>query len=362
MVGFGNVPHIKGFVHHIHTQAVTGTQNGAACRVMRTANAVIAGLLQNADAALGGGVKLAGTQKSVVVVDAGTAELYFFAVDADTGLRTPCKLTNTKLDFFRVCAAAKHRAVQIRMFCIPQLCMGDFHFSRYALGDQRFTIVDFHGGSGRGVGCHGNDSGRNGLCCDADIADMLFRSDNKVYGSVNAGAGIPTVVGFQAVVNVYFQMVGACLNSIADIYRELCVAVGVAGKFLFVHINGGAAVDTLKNQCDVLPDLFGCDFKILFVQVSSTGEIAGVRAVQAFAPGFGNHSIVGQMYRFCLIGLVIEAKPPVLHKVICHVPVSSLKNLADPHIIFIILYLILLRNVGNEQTVLKFVSKMLQFK
>ena len=153
---------------------------------------------------------------------------------------------------------------------------------------------------------------------------MIFRFDDKMYGSVNAGTGIPTAVGVQAVVNVYFQMVGACLNRIADIYRELCVAVGMAGEFLLVHINGSAAVDTLKNQCNILSDLFGCDFKILFVQVSSAGEIAGVGAVQALTTGFGNHSIVGQMYRFCLIGLIIAAKPPVLHKVICHVYVSSL--------------------------------------
>ena len=83
-LGFG--PHVEGLVHHQHAEAVARVEHPPAHRVVRAAQGVEAGVLQDLDAAFVGPRDGRRADHAIVVVDARPAELNCFAIDAQAAL------------------------------------------------------------------------------------------------------------------------------------------------------------------------------------------------------------------------------------------------------------------------------------
>ena len=144
---------------------------------------------------------------------------------------------------------------------------------------------------------------------------MVFRLDHQMYRAVNTGAGIPPAVGLQGIVHIHHQRVDSDLHNLADIYCELCVAIGMVCHFFSIYENRSAAVHAFKYQGNVHTDLLRSNFEFLLVNITPAGEIAAISTVQAFAARFRDHCIMGKVHCLSAFGASILTECPVSHKV-----------------------------------------------
>ena len=79
-------PHIKGFVHHIHTQLIAGIQHGLGYGVMCRPNGIETVFFQNPDLSHGCFRVICSTQNAVVMVDTAAPEQCFLSVDKQASI------------------------------------------------------------------------------------------------------------------------------------------------------------------------------------------------------------------------------------------------------------------------------------
>ena len=296
MVGLGCVPAVKGLIHDIHTKAVTGIQQGAACRVMGAAHGVITRLFHNADAAFLGIGKAAGAQNAIVVVDAPTAQLDRLAVDAQTGFCAPCQCADAERDGFLVVFGLDHAGVQVRVFGIPQLSLRDLDDPRRSFRHALRAIPNFHRRV-FGFGLHLNYGGSNRHRADLYRAHAVFRLYHQMHRAVDAAARVPAAVGFQTVIHRDAQGVFPGTHFSGGIGGKFRIAVTVFGNFFAVQINDRILIHALKQKCQCLIQVLPRQRERLFIGIFPARKIAAVLAVLAvFLPGFLQHGIMGQMH------------------------------------------------------------------
>lgn len=298
MVGLGCVPAVKGLIHHIHTKAVTGIQQGAACRVMGAAHGVVTRLFHNADAAFLGIGKAAGAQNAIVVVDAPTAQLDRLAIDAQTGFCAPCQCADAERDGFLVVFGLDYAGVQVRVFGIPQLSLRDLDDPRRSFRHALRSIPNFYRRV-FGFGLHLNYSGSNRHRADLYRAHAVFRLYHQMHRAVNSAACIPAAIRFQTVVHRHTQKVFPFPHFSGNVCGKFRVTIPVFCDRLAVQIYNGILINTFKQNADFLFRIFLGDSKMFFIAIFPTGKIAAVFAIVAvFLPRFLQHGIVRQCYGF----------------------------------------------------------------
>ena len=96
MLGFVHIPAVNILIHHQHAQLVTRIEKILGGRVMGGTNGIVAGLLQNADAALFHFRVSAGSENAVVMVDTGTADYGALSIESNALFRRPCEGANAE--------------------------------------------------------------------------------------------------------------------------------------------------------------------------------------------------------------------------------------------------------------------------
>ena len=206
---FMHQPVVAEFIHDIHTQLVTGIQQGFGRRVMGGTYRVEAGLLEQPDAAEFSSFKGARAQNTVVVVDAGAAKQRLLPIHEEA-LDVPAEGAETKpllrrVHHLAVLQQLRPAQIQLGVVCVPKpgLGNGDVHGScpvlyrrlglrrdasavqdgnpnRVAAGDRRLHMgrVVPRGGDQQAVG-----------------DDMAPIPKEKVYVPIDPAPGIPAGIG-----------------------------------------------------------------------------------------------------------------------------------------------------------------------
>ena len=88
-------------------------------------------------------------------------------------------------------------------FRAPQLYIRHFQYTGFAANHQFLVLINFNSGIAFPGGLHIHLD-----ACGVDIhgfqmylGDMILLPDDQMYRPVDAGAGIPTAVGFQRIVH-----------------------------------------------------------------------------------------------------------------------------------------------------------------
>ena len=207
--GLVDVPAVHEFVHHQHSQPVTGIQQRFAAGVVGRADGVVARLLEQPDLALHGVVPTGRAQNAVVVVDAGAAQDDPLAVEQQALVCAPCDRPDAegRLVFIlasAICAAVVHGAdVGLRRLTAPRLDIGQRHADDSLAGSirvQRFLHagkLEFQmarcGGFYRNF--HNGRVQRKGADAGPVHLQMVPGRDVQPDRAVNARAGVPAAVG-----------------------------------------------------------------------------------------------------------------------------------------------------------------------
>ena len=265
------VPHIEGFVHHVHAKPVAGIQQGFGGRVVGGADGVEAVLLQDTHPALLT-LRIGGrAQNAVIVVDAAAPEKCLLSVDKET-LVGPGDLPDAECDFQLIpLAGGDSRRIEVGRFGAPEPCIGDGQFKIHALAGD---AGDLHGnGDGRLDAHHGRG---NGYSTDFDALrpQPLPLADVEPHWAVDTGTGIPAGVGQLRVVRCDGERIFSADGQILQFYKEAGVAVGVEGQLFAVQGDRGVLVDTLEFHKDILVSPLRRSGKGFFICVYPAREIA----------------------------------------------------------------------------------------
>ena len=194
---FAVIPHIKGFIHDVHAQAVTGIQQRFGSRVMGGTDSVESVFLQDAYPPLltfGIGCR---AENSVIMMDAAAAQQGLFAVDEQALVR-PCNLPDAERDLKHIVFSGSNSCcIKMGSLGAPKNRIADLHgqTAAFALGYQRITIKNLDL-------CRDRENDSDGCRIDGNCADFYtFRAEAvlfakiKPYRAVDAGTGIPAGVG-----------------------------------------------------------------------------------------------------------------------------------------------------------------------
>ena len=99
VISLGDIPSVEGLVHHIHTQLIANIQCDLRSRIMSDTQCVKSVFFQNPDASVFCIVVLAGTQHTVVMVDATATKQDALTVDPKPLFCVPFQFTDAKRDY-----------------------------------------------------------------------------------------------------------------------------------------------------------------------------------------------------------------------------------------------------------------------
>ena len=311
MGGLLLAPHVKGLVHHDEAHAVAQVEQLGGGRVVRTADAVAAHLLQYLQLALDGTGVDRRAQAAQVVVHAHAVYLDVLPVEEEAFLRIKLEGADAEgcvVDVGHL-PVGQHRGahgVPVGVLQAPQrgivegkllhgLCLGIGTGLEgrgcglghdVALGIDQLGAELQGGGLTEGVvhrGAHGEAGMVLGHLVGCDVGAPLCH----VYGlklaqphvAINAAAGVPARVGLLGIVHPHGQHV---FSSPLDVGREVVaegdVSVGTGAQLVAVEVDGAVHVHAVEVyvEAQALVGLVGGEG--LAIPAHASGQCASARA------------------------------------------------------------------------------------
>ena len=301
-----DIPDIDKFIHDQHTQTVAGLQQCLGTRIVGGADSIVAVFFENTDLSFFGVRIAAGTEDTVVMMDAGSAQDYVLAVDGDPIFGIPLQSADTKGKIFDICdrcvclcsidgsgisGKADGHVIEIRCIRCPECSIRDGD-----LGGQLSRCVDrdrdtgrFLSGSRKNLQCQFTgscscnlsfDHGRR--CADGAYAhtiwfDMLWGSHIHPYRPVYTCTGIPATVGLVCIVGDDTDLIAFSIYQMCGgIHIKVGIAVGTISHFFPVQPDFGIVIDTLKFKTDLLSlGAFG-HVKFFFIDIVIAFKPSGI--------------------------------------------------------------------------------------
>ena len=120
---FMDIPHVSIFIQHQHSQSVTGIQQCFGTGIMCRPDRIISGLFQKSYFTFLGIRITAGSEKTVIMMNAGSLKNRSYAVYAETFLCIPAKFTDSKGSCADICPGGNAISIQVRILRTPQSCI-----------------------------------------------------------------------------------------------------------------------------------------------------------------------------------------------------------------------------------------------
>ena len=115
MLGFVHIPAVNILIHHQHAQLVTRIEKILGGRVMGGTNSIVAGLLQDADAAFFHFRVGAGAENTVVMMNTGASDYGALSIESNAFFRRPCQGANAERFIHNIIPKGDTGCVEIRL-------------------------------------------------------------------------------------------------------------------------------------------------------------------------------------------------------------------------------------------------------
>ena len=304
-------PHVEGLIHHDEAHAVAEVQQLRCGRVVRTADAVAAHLLQNFQLTLQGTDIDGRTQATQVVVHADAVNLHRFPVERETFLRIKAEVAEAERGDIRVHHLTVGQQgglhiIEVGTLHAPQFGRGDIRLlqglgQRVGLGGHGCGVKGDHGLAlgihqlgaefQRGVGLlrvlHRGADGQAGTFLGdvlgrdirAPLGHMHGIEFGEPYVTVDAAAGIPARIGLLGIVHADSHHV---LTAPVEVGRQVVaegnVAVGTRAQFMAVDVDGGVHIHAVKVDVEAFALVGLVHGEGLAVPADAAGEGTTARA------------------------------------------------------------------------------------
>lgn len=302
-VGLAHRPRVVGLIHHEHAEPVAGVQHGLADRVVRAPERVEPGLLEQLHAPFvraGDGRR---ADDTVVVVDAGAAQLDRLAVDPQSVVGIELERADPEGNARFIADTGgvpdgDRRSVERRRIDAPQ--SGTLDVQPLTLGRGLARQHGHPGGSDRhrvaaAVAHLGDDidgAGRQALVLDdgGDLDDRAFGvdvgrghhpdpvqgdmdqvADDQVGVTADAGARVPAGILGNPALDPNL-VVGAVPQEVVGLHGERGVARGTLPGEIAVEVDHRLAVDALELQRDPLAAMLLRQMERLLVRIDAGEE------------------------------------------------------------------------------------------
>ena len=299
-------PRIGELIHHQHAETVTGVKDGFGAGIVGAPQRIVTIFLVKSHLALFRLRERAGTEESVIVMDAGTAKDHPLPIDGQAVRRIPGQCSDAEGLLHHVVPERHAGGVQVRMFGIPELRVRNTDLEVYQLlaadvgfhSDGLLTVQDLHADlAGLGdTDLHIYYTLTIILCVDPDTVhgDIFFSACPYVDRTVDAGARIPAAVGLIRISGNDLEFVlFPELQGFPDIHIKIGIPVGTEGQLLPVHPYLSVVIDAFELQENVLPLPLCRGRESFCVLVISADIPADIPLAAAFrAAGFADHGIV----------------------------------------------------------------------
>ena len=118
-----NVPYIYIFIHHQHSHTVTGIQKCLRARIMCRADCIVSIFFENTHFTFFCFRIRTCTKHTIIVMKACTAKNHTLSVNGHSYLRIPDQFADSKSFGYFVFAENCFTGIEIRVLCIPELCV-----------------------------------------------------------------------------------------------------------------------------------------------------------------------------------------------------------------------------------------------
>ena len=282
MVGLGDVPAVKRFVHHIHAELIAHIQRDLGGRIVGHPYGVEPVLLQDPDPAVLAVPVFVGADDSVIMVDASAPQQDALSVDQQSFPAVPPQSADPEPDTSLITLRYRLHGIETGILFAPQSGSGYRDLARDAFCQD---VVAFHHayryrGILRCLRIYMDDRRIDGDSADLKAADIVLIFHHQGHIAEDPASAVPPAVGLQGIVHIHDDRIFLRMNGIGDVGVKTGISVAVTAHFFPVDRDNAVPVHTFEVQEQFLPGaLLFCEGERFLISVLSSREIPAVDAV-----------------------------------------------------------------------------------